>query len=259
MQVPPLRKRLGQHHLVDSGLCRPVIDFLSPRGRTVVEIGPGGGVLTDALLAAGADVMAVELDLRWLFELGSRARRGLRLVAMDALDLHWERVGEGSRVTGNLPFNVGTPILQGLLLRCMTAPKAAFLVQREVADRLVASRGDSAYGALSVLVAARGGARLLGEVPADRFRPPPKVDGAFVGFDLQSPPLPAAQLPAFLKTVRIAFQHRRKTLRNSLAASWGGQKAADAVDQLRFGSHARAGELGLEDFLRLHQWTSSGA
>jgi 16S rRNA (adenine1518-N6/adenine1519-N6)-dimethyltransferase len=258
MKSIPLRKPLGQHHLKDPSLCAPVVDFLRPAGARVLEIGPGGGVLTRELVRAGAGVWALELDPAWAFELSRRLGSAEVATAVgDALDLVWQRLPKGTLVAGNLPFNVGTQLIERLLLGGGGVPRAGFLVQKEVGERLVAPPSTSAYGALSVLVAARADARLLGSVPRSRFRPPPRVDGAFVGFELHEPPFPQAELPAFIRTVRAAFSLRRKTLRNSLASAWGKSRAAMAVDALGVGSLARAQELDLDDFVRLYRWSTA--
>lgn len=261
MSAPVLDKRLGQHHLVDGALCRPLTDFLAPRGEVVVEIGPGGGVLTAQLLAAGAArVLAWELDLGWAAELRRRLPDArLAVVAGDALDLDWRRLAGGRRhrlAAGNLPFNVATALIERLLTGAAGAPglpRAAFLVQKEVADRMVARPGDPAYGGLSVLVTAYATARLLGRVRPGSFRPPPKVDSAFVGLTLHPPPLPPPEMPAFLATVRAAFAQRRKTLRNALTAAWGRAAAEQALARARIPTTARAEQLALADFLALHR------
>lgn len=257
MRRPPLRKPLGQHHLTDPSLCRGLIDFLRPAGERVVEIGPGGGVLTRALLERGALVWAWEVDSAWAFELRRRIRdRELQPVVGDALELPWERLPPGCRVAGNLPFNIATPLIERMLLEAPAVPRAGFLVQGEVAERFAAAPGSSGYGSLSVLVAARARVRRLGSVPRARFRPPPKVDGAFVGLELIDGPLPRSELPGFAKTVRAAFGLRRKTLRNSLAASWGRERASAAIRELGFDARTRAEALGLDDFVGLHRWVS---
>jgi 16S rRNA (adenine1518-N6/adenine1519-N6)-dimethyltransferase len=262
VERPPLQKRFGQHHLVSGVLCAPLVAFLRPAGETVVEIGPGGGVLTGELLAAGAArVVGWEIDRAWAAELGRRLGGDGRLsiVVADALDLDWPSLGCQSPVlaAGNLPYNVATPILEALLPNHEAVPRAAFLVQKEVADRLVAGPGDPDYGSLSVLVAAYAEARLLGRVSKGSFRPPPKVDGAFVGLALRPPPLPAAEMPAFLATVRAAFAKRRKTLRNSLAAAWGRDEAERTLARF-LPAHdlpptARAERLGLAELVALHR------
>lgn len=266
MAGPPLQKKLGQHHVVSGTLCSPLVAFLRPAGETVVEIGPGGGVLTTELLAAGATrVVGWEIDLPWAAELRRRlAGERLSLVVADALDLDWPSLARRGTAfpvntvlaAGNLPYNVATPILERLLPHHAAVPRAAFLVQKEVGERLVARPGDADYGSLSVLVAAYAEARFLGRVPKGAFRPPPKVDGAFVGLALRPPPLPEAEMPAFLATVRAAFLKRRKTLRNSLAAAWGRDEAERALAAF-LPAHAlpptaRAERLGVDELVALH-------
>jgi 16S rRNA (adenine1518-N6/adenine1519-N6)-dimethyltransferase len=291
-----LDKRLGQHHLVDGALARPLVGFLRPAGERVVEIGPGGGALTAELLAAGAErVFGWELDPGWAAELARRlADPRLVPVVGDALDLDWRRLprlaggggempagpvtdptaGPVTRTTagpaaetlpesgprpllvcGNLPYNVATALIERLLTGADpgSVPRAAFLVQKEVAERLVARPGDPAYGGLSVLVAAHAEARLLGRLRPGSFRPPPRVDSAFVGLTLRPPPLPRGEMPAFLATVRAAFAQRRKTLRNALAASWGRPAAETALAAAGLDPGTRAERLGLDDFLALHR------
>jgi 16S rRNA (adenine1518-N6/adenine1519-N6)-dimethyltransferase len=261
---PPLQKSLGQHHLISGALCRPLVEFLRPGGARVVEIGAGGGVLTAELLAAGAaSIIAWEVDPAWAFALRGRLPDGrLAVVAGDALDLDWRRLalagGEPPLVAGNLPYQIATVLVERLLTGAAPpAPgdrgvvRAAFLVQREVAERLTARPRDSAYGALSVLVAAHAEARLLGRLRPGSFRPPPKVESAFVGLSLKPPPLPPAEMPALLATVRAAFGQRRKTLRNALGAAWGRPAAAAALAAAGIPPGARAEELGLAEFLAL--------
>jgi len=127
---PRLKKSLGQHHLVRPELCRPLVEFLAPRGERVVEIGPGGGVLTRALLESGARVWAVELDLDWAWELRRALEAAtLQPLVMDALDLPWERLRAPTLVAGNLPYNVATPIITSVLPHWRRVPRAAFLLQ----------------------------------------------------------------------------------------------------------------------------------
>jgi 16S rRNA (adenine1518-N6/adenine1519-N6)-dimethyltransferase len=265
MRPPRLDKALGQHHLVSGSLCRPLIEFLQPGGQRVVEVGPGGGVLTAELLAAGARVLAWEVDLAWAAELRRRwegwgianpAGRGSgrppAIVVEDALDLPWGRLPVPTLVAGNLPYNIATALLGALLPHHLRVPRAAFLVQREVAERLLAGPGDPAYGSFSVLVAAYARAVPLGRVRRGSFRPPPKVEGAYVGFELRPPPLPEGEMPAFLATVRLAFGQRRKTLRNALAAGWGRERAGAVLAALGLPDDARAERLGLPELLALH-------
>jgi 16S rRNA (adenine1518-N6/adenine1519-N6)-dimethyltransferase len=252
VRQPRLKKALGQHHLIDGALCRPLVDFLAPDGQRVLEIGPGGGVLTAELLAAGARVLGWELDPDWAAVLRRAFPGRLALVVGDALEIAWDRLPAPTLVTGNLPYNVATAILEDLLPRHENVPKAAFLVQKEVAARIVATPRTPAYGSFSVIVAACARARILGKVRPGSFRPPPKVDSAFVGLDLQPPPLPQEEMPAFIALVRLAFAQRRKTLRNALAAGWGRERAEAVLAAAGIPERARAEELGLGEFLGIY-------
>ncbi|HVR07265.1 MAG TPA: rRNA adenine dimethyltransferase family protein, partial [Thermoanaerobaculia bacterium] len=234
-----------------------------------------GGVLTAELLAAGARVLAWEVDLAWAAELRRRCRRSPgwpgwpgwgttspagsgsggppAIVVGDALDLPWGRLPAPTLAAGNLPYNIATALLGALLPHHRRVPRAAFLVQREVAERLLARPGDAAYGSLSVLVAAQARAVPLGRVRRGSFRPPPKVEGAYIGFELRPPPLPEDEMPGFLATVRLAFGQRRKTLRNALAAGWGKERAGTVLAALGLPDDARAERLGVDELLALHR------
>jgi 16S rRNA (adenine1518-N6/adenine1519-N6)-dimethyltransferase len=257
MMSPRLKKSLGQHHLRQGDLCRPLVEFLQPAGARVVEVGPGGGVLTRELLAAGtAAVVAWEYDLAWAFALRRQTEDDrLTLVVADALDLAWDRYPAPTLVAGNLPYGIGTALIERLLAQAEpeSIPRAAFLVQLEVAERLLAAPGSPAYGGLSVLTAARSDVRLLGRVSKGSFRPPPKVDGAFIGLTLKAPPVTREEMVGLAVTIRLAFAYRRKTLRNSLAAGWGAATATAVCEELGLGNSTRAQELALGDFVRLHQ------
>jgi 16S rRNA (adenine1518-N6/adenine1519-N6)-dimethyltransferase len=249
-----LKKALGQHHLVDGALCRPLLHFLAPEGERVLEIGPGGGVLTAELLAAGARVLGWELDPAWAAVLRRRfPDPHLALVVGDALEIAWNRLPAPTLVTGNLPYNVSTAILEDLLPHHAQVPRAAFLVQKEVADRIVAAPGTEAYGSFSVIVAAYARPRILGRVRPGSFRPPPKVDSAFIGLELNVPPLLQEEMADFVAFVRLAFAKRRKTVRNSLASGWGREKAEAALAAAGIPERARAEELGLGEFLGIYR------
>jgi 16S rRNA (adenine1518-N6/adenine1519-N6)-dimethyltransferase len=242
--------------LVDGRLCRPLVDWLLPvsansAAATVLEIGPGGGVLTRELLATGARVLAAELDLHWAAHLAREHHPRLSIVAVDALALDPTRLPPGTLVTGNLPFNVGTVILERLLPHHKRIVRIGVMVQKEVADRLVARPGDKAYGALSVLVAAYAETRMLATVKPGSFRPPPKVAAAFIGLRLRPPPVDEGQMPALERTIKAAFGQRRKTLRNSLGAVFGRDQALAMLDTAGIDPRRRAETLTLADFVRL--------
>jgi 16S rRNA (adenine1518-N6/adenine1519-N6)-dimethyltransferase len=239
---------------VQPELCRPLVEFLDPRGRRVVEVGAGGGSLTRPLLDSGARVLALELDPEWAFSLRQVERRSaLQIVLADALEIDWTLMPRGTLVAGNLPYQIATVLIERLLPLHDNIPLLAFLVQREVGERLAAQPGESSYGALSVIVNAYAEVRLLGRVRRSSFHPAPRVEGVFVGLRLRPPPLPAADMPALAATVRLAFGLRRKTLRNALAVSWGREEAEQTVLALGRGLRIRAEELPLESFVELHR------
>lgn len=250
--TPRLKKRYGQHHLRHAGLCQPLVEYLRPRGLLVVEVGPGGGVLTGELLRAGARVWAWEVDLEWAVLLGrSLPAADLTTVVGDALDLPWGRLPAGAVLAGNLPYGIATRLIQDLLAEAIGVERAAFLVQAEVAQRLVAGPGAPDYGALSVLVQARARVELLGRVRRASFRPPPAVDGAFVGLCRRPPAVSAAEWPDFEALVRTAFARRRKTLRNALTARWPRSDVDRLLAASGLAPTVRATELGLAALVEL--------
>lgn len=201
--------------------------------------------------------MGWELDVGWAFELRRRlaspsAAGKLRIVVADALAIPWAVLPAGTLVAGNLPYQIGTVLIRRLLGNHERIPRAAFLVQKEVAERLAADPGSRAYGALSVAVAAQARIRILGRVRPGSFRPPPKVESAFVGLTLKAPPLDRDEMPAFLGLVQDAFSQRRKTLRNALASTRGRAWAEEVLEAAELPPQTRAEALGLESFLELH-------
>ena len=267
---PHYKKKFGQHHLRSGDLCAPLIRFLDLSSRDeawdVVEIGPGGGVLTAELMDAGARVLALEVDLPWAFHLhrelvSDDSRAGsLNVAVMDAQCFPWDRLQRPALLTGNLPFNVGTRLVEQTVLaaarRPEWIPRLGYMLQKEVADRLTTSPGEKAYGGLTVLVRALCHSVPLGTLAPGAFRPPPKVSAAFVGLT----PRPISETgdlvdekiwPSFRKLVHGAFSQRRKTLRNSLGSSLGKETAVAVAEEAGVDLGVRAETLGLEEFLAL--------
>lgn len=262
--LPPLResleayglmadKALGQHFLLDLNITRKIARLAGPLdGCKVLEIGPGPGGLTRALLEAGAHVTVVEKDKRFiplLNDLHEASAGRLTIEMADALKVDETALTGGQPVTivSNLPYNIGTALLIKWLTGTYRPASMTLMFQKEVAQRIVARPGDDAYGRLALIAQATAQARIVMEAPARAFTPPPKVDSAVVRLD----PLanrPSERLIAALERVsQAAFGQRRKMLRSSLKAVGGAQLCESAgIDPSR-----RAETLALEEFMEL--------
>ena len=266
--LPPLRESLeqhdllakkafGQHFLLDLNITRKIARLAGPlEGRTVIEVGPGPGGLTRALLEAGARVVAVEKDPRFiplLEELSEASGGALTIVQADALKVDEaalaKSVGEGGEglVVANLPYNVGTP----LLIKWLTGPwrpvSMSLMFQKEVADRIAAPVGADAYGRLGVISQAICRCQVVMDLPARAFTPPPKVASAVVRLDpLENPPTPSV-VAALEKVTAAGFGQRRKMLRSSLKQLGG----AALCEKAGIDPDARAETIDVAGFLRL--------
>jgi 16S rRNA (adenine1518-N6/adenine1519-N6)-dimethyltransferase len=245
------RKSFGQHFLLDLNITRKIARLAGPlEGETVVEIGPGPGGLTRALIEAGARVVAVEKDARFLpllEALAARADGRLTIIEADALALDANALPADASVVANLPYNVATPLLVGWLTGAWRPKGMTLMFQKEVAERIAASPGSKDYGRLSVLAQALCEARLVMELPARAFTPPPKVASAVVRLTPR-PDRPSDALVGRLQRVTTAaFGQRRKMLRSSLKPL-GGEALCVAVG---IEPSARAEELSVEQFLAL--------
>ncbi len=248
------RKRFGQHFMWREDIVqRIVVGARVEPGDKVLEVGPGLGILTRALIAAGADVTAIELDR----DLATHLREtlpDLRLIEGDAtkVDLREACPGGGWKMVANLPYNVGTGLVLDWLHRPDVFTSLTVMLQKEVVDRLVATPGTKAYGALSVQVAARARARFVVLVPPGAFHPPPKVDSAVIRLELYPTPQVGEGDPEkFDGVVRAAFAQRRKTLTNSLSALYPRAVVLDALATAGIDPSLRAERLDVESFRRL--------
>jgi 16S rRNA (adenine1518-N6/adenine1519-N6)-dimethyltransferase len=250
------RKGLGQHFLLDLNLTGRIARGAGDlAGTTVIEVGPGPGGLTRALLATdAAEIVAVERDPRFIAALQDvveAAAGRLRLVQADALTVDAEALAPAPRaVVANLPYNVATPLLVGWLRRIDAFTALTLMFQKEVADRLAAKPGTKAYGRLSALAQWRAEVRPLFNLPARAFTPPPKVDSTVVRLEPRPDPEPA-DFGAFETVTAAAFGQRRKMLRASLrtlgdaealirAAGLEPTMRAEEVDVAGFAALARA-------------------
>ena len=231
---PRARKRLGQHFLTDPRILARIADALELRGsETVVEIGPGRGALTEQLLARARRVVAVEVDRDLVPLLRTRfAADALEVVQADVLDVALADLagGEDYVVAGNVPYYITTPILFHALRRPRAA-RAVYLVQREVAERVVAREGAEEYGALSANVQAVAHPELVFRVPAGAFSPPPRVESAVLRITPRDDPVVAElEEEGYRVFVQAAFSLRRKQMRRVLRTIGAlGVEQADAA------------------------------
>jgi len=267
--LPPLREALaehglmakksfGQHFLLDLNITRKIARLAAfAPGDRVIEVGPGPGGLTRALLEAGARVVAVEKDARFqplLQDLADAADGALEIVMADALAADEAALAQWApaAVVSNLPYNVGTP----LLIKWLTGPfrpqAMTLMFQKEVALRIVAAAGAEAYGRLAVLAQACAVCELVMEAPARAFTPPPRVDSAVVRLDPRADAPEAARLDALQTVTAAAFGQRRKMLRSSLRALGGEAlcRAAGLQPEARAETVSVAGFLALADAWR---------
>jgi 16S rRNA (adenine1518-N6/adenine1519-N6)-dimethyltransferase len=256
------RKALGQHFLFDMNLTRRIVRAAGDlAGRTVVEIGPGPGGLTRALLESdAARVVAIERDERCLAalaELGAAYPGRLTVIEADALEIDAASVGGddaddggGKRqIVANLPYNVGTPLLIGWLRQAARFEAMTLMFQKEVAERLFAPAGGDAYGRLAVLTQWLCDSRIAFDVPARAFVPPPRVTSAVVSLHPRTRPLAPARMETLERVTQAAFGQRRKMLRSALK-SLGGDAAA-LLAHAGVEPTARAEELTVEQFCAL--------
>jgi 16S rRNA (adenine1518-N6/adenine1519-N6)-dimethyltransferase len=261
---PPLRdiiakfglradKSLGQHFLLDPDLLDSIRRQAEPlAGRNVIEIGPGPGGLTRALLnSAAAQVVAVELDPRAVAaieDLAGSAYGRLKILAADALKTDLPELVPAPRViVANLPYNIGTPLLIKWLAQAAEYESMVLMFQLEVAERICAAPDTSAYGRLSVIAQWLCDVAITMQIPAAAFSPPPKVDSALVRLipkPVQPPPM---HFKAMERLTAAAFGQRRKMLRGALK-SLGGEKL---LTEAGIDGQRRAETLSVPEFERL--------
>ena len=245
-------KRFGQHFLLDLNICRKIAKIADiSEGDHVLEVGPGPGGLTRALLEAGALVTAVERDDRFLpvlADLGHAFADRLVVIHADALKLdEVAAVGSGVAVVANLPYNIASQLLVKWLTGPLRPSAMTVMFQAEVAHRITAQPGDDDYGRLAVLSQLIAEARITMNLPARAFTPPPKVESAVVRL-VPRADRPAEAVVAALQTVTAAaFGQRRKMLRSSLK-TLGGAALCEAVG---IDPNTRAETVPVEAFLAM--------
>jgi 16S rRNA (adenine1518-N6/adenine1519-N6)-dimethyltransferase len=254
--VARAKRRLGQHFLADPNILARIADALQAGPNdTVLEIGPGPGGLTAALASRAGRIVAVEKDRDLTEPLRARFP-AVEVVEADALEVDWHQLAtDPFLVAGNIPYNITSPLID----KALTPPlprRIVFLVQREVADRIVSKPGSSAYGALSVGVQSVAQAERLFTVPAGAFHPRPKVDSAVLRLTpLLRPLIGAGDRDSFRTMVVGLFGFRRKQLLRGVRelAGWGAEQARNHLEKAGVNPADRPEALSPEDFARLHR------
>jgi 16S rRNA (adenine1518-N6/adenine1519-N6)-dimethyltransferase len=257
------RKSLGQNFLFDINLTRRIARAAAPLvDGTIIEVGPGPGGLTRALLIEGASkVIAIETDTRAIEALSTlveAAEGRLTLIAGDALQQEWETLAQGkAKIVANLPYNIATPLLVNWMTGAVWPPwwdSLTIMLQREVAERLVAKPRTSQYGRLSVMCQWRSSARLLFDVHRSAFTPPPKVTSSIVQIEPTVPISLKISPQSISRVTAAAFGQRRKMLRSSLKSVF--DHPTEILEKLGIDETMRAEELTVAQYAALAEQTS---
>lgn len=250
-----MSKKLGQNFLIDEGIVQEIVHAADVQeGETILEVGPGIGTLTQGLAEAKANVVAVELDNR-LPEVLAKTLEGydnVRIVHGDILKVNIPEIVEGKnfKVVANLPYYITTPIIMALLEQKLPVTKIVTMIQKEVADRMVAKPGKKDYGALSVAVQYYTTPEIVAHVPPKSFIPAPAVDSVVIRCDVR--PEPAVRVISekmFFRVVKAAFSQRRKTLSNSLKTMGiAVEVIKKAIEDANIDGTRRGETLTLEEF-----------
>ncbi len=259
LDVTPTKK-LGQNFVVDANTVRKIVHVgrVQP-GERVVEVGPGLGSLTLAILETGASVTAVEIDHRLAARLAQTAAdHGVPSDALTVVDADALRVtelpGDPTVLVANLPYNVSVPVLLHFMETFPNLQRGVVMVQAEVGERLAAPPGSKVYGAPSVKAAWYGPWRLAGNVSRQVFWPVPNIDSVLVAFERDAQPRGSEELrKATFRIVDAAFQQRRKMLRQALSVVLGGTaaEASAVLEKAGVAPTARGEQLTVDDFVRI--------
>ena len=254
------KKGLGQNFIYDENLLTALAECaLVTKEDGVLEIGPGAGTLTKALAKAAKKVIALEIDERLIPLLTAylSAFDNVGIVHGDVLDANLPELtkplGKDFLVVANIPYYITTPLITLLWDSGLPIKRIAVMVQKEVADKILAKPGTEEYGMLAVNCQYHSVPRIAMDVPKECFTPMPKVDSAFVVMDRHETPPVEANEKIFFKTARAAFLMRRKTMANNLTSALGlpREKALEALRSAGLDERIRGEKLSLEEFARL--------
>lgn len=249
-----MKKRFGQHFLTDKSILRRIVAFAEIQpDNTVVEIGPGGGALTRELAAAARRVIAIEIDRDLIPSLRERIPPNVEIVEGDALEINLAQLTrEPFHLAGNLPYNVATLLFKKFIESRRQILDVTVMIQKQVAERVVARPGPGEYGPLSILVQYYANVRYGFTVPPAAFRPRPKVDSAVIRMEWRPG---VSDAGGFTDFVQRAFSSRRKKLVNNLIAilpSFSRETVIEKLEAARIDPNARPEELSVDEFLRVY-------
>ena len=250
---------LGQHFLYDEELLRSLVRATGvTKQDCVLEIGPGAGTLTKCLCEAAGKVVAIEVDHDVIpfLKVNTANADNLTIVEGDVRKLDLQEVcaplGENFYVIANIPYNITTPIFELLWDSGLPIRQISVMIQKEVAEKLMAAPSTELYGILSVRCQMLSEPSLIRIVPAECFTPPPKVDSAFVRLDMRKePPLPVRDPKLLMRMVRAGFGMRRKTLTNALKGVVDAETLRAALEQSGLSPAARGEALSVEEWITL--------
>tara|TARA_Y100001970_G_scaffold163414_1_gene199727 strand:- start:1043 stop:1876 length:834 start_codon:yes stop_codon:yes gene_type:complete len=249
------KKSLGQNFVIDPNTVRKIARLAEVgEGSRVLEIGAGLGSLTLALAETGAEVTAIETDRALIPLLKQTVGEKATIIEADARELAWSDVVPTSdwNLVANLPYNIGTSLVLTVLDEVPNINRLLVMVQQEAGERIVASVGDPAYGAVSVRVALRGNATIVGHVPPSVFFPRPRVNSVLVAIERAPNTIDTSVENELIELLRIAFTHRRKMLRKSLK----GHVEQGTLERAKIAPTSRPEELDLNQWLALAQLSS---
>ena len=259
-------KNLGQNFLIDEEALNSIIDCSDiTENDLVIEIGPGLGTLTSRLLEKAGRVVIIELDERMVNLLSKRfsGENKLTIISNDVLKIDLKDVIEKNRLKGkvkvvaNLPYYITTPIIMKLLEEKLDLTSITIMIQKEVADRIVASPGDKLCGAITSAIRYYSNPEFIKIVPSDSFLPSPKVDSAVVKLNiLEKPIVQVKNEDMFFKIIKIAFSQRRKTFLNSIVNNqlMSRQDALEMLKYLGVSENRRGETFSLEEFANIENY-----
>ena len=238
------RKRFGQNFLVDDQIVNRIVATISPKkSDNILEIGPGKGALTLPLLQNLDHLSVIEIDRDLISFLKLKEHDKLTIYEADALKFDYGQISNNLRIVGNLPYNISSPLLFHLLSSKNQIIDMTFMLQKEVADRIVARSGNKTYGRLSVMMQTFFEVESVFTVPKESFNPQPKIESAILYLKTRSKPL-TQNTKLLEKIVKISFSQRRKTLKNCLKSILSQEKTEIDLSQ-------RAEMLTIENFITL--------